>query len=328
LGASPSDDAARLKNAFRKAVKANHPDLHPHDPGAALRLSGIVRAYAILRDEHERTSYDHALRVEAAPPCAKPRRRFVGIMGHVLTEAVAVATMAVVLGGGYALFTNVMAQISNDRKTAELAGPPDHAAVEPAGHAAARAYPEHELPRDEVVGLAPPSVVIAPSASTAAVKSSEGVKIAGLVPSLPEHEIAKLAGDSGTATDRLDAKTGQLKRDPDADRPHQDQQPSAGSDAPAPARVELSALESNNNISKPAAPEITIPDQKPKPLRKSADAKPAEFTPHEKQRAAAPRPPASHPPVKQASLEGKTVPPPCSQACPGSAPPPLLGVGF
>jgi hypothetical protein len=230
--------------------------------------------------------------------------------------------MAVVLGGGYALFANVLGQISNDRKTAELAGPLERAAIEP--HAAARADSEHEAPRDALAEVASPSIVIAPSAPAPAMKSSDAVKIAGLVPSLPEREIAKLTGDAGAATDQL--KAGELKGNPG--RPDQDQHPKAGLSAPTLPRVELSALESNNNISRPPAPEIAVPDQKPKPLRKSTDAKPAEETPHEKLRPAAIRPPASHPPAKQASLENKSAPPPCSQSCPGSNPPPLLGVGF
>src|SRR5215469_12580319 len=42
LGARPGDNPDALKVAFRKAVKAHHPDLHRDDPGASLRLSGIV----------------------------------------------------------------------------------------------------------------------------------------------------------------------------------------------------------------------------------------------------------------------------------------------
>jgi hypothetical protein len=317
LGASPNDDADRLRNAFRNAVKANHPDLHPHDPGAALRLSGIVRAYAILRDAHARASYDHVLRVEAGPLCAKPRRTVGRRIGYLLTEAVAVATMAVVLGGGYALFANVLAQMSSDRKTTVLAGPPERAAVAP--HAAARADSEHQAPLAE---LTSPSQVIAPSAAVAAVKNSEPEKIVGPVASLPDRGIGEPAGDSGAATDQFDAKAG---RDPDVERPDPDLHPKAAADVAAPARVE--ALE-NNNISKPPAPEIAILDQKLKPPRKSADAKGAELTPHEKLRPAALRAPASHSPVKQASLEGRIAPPPCAQSCAGSNPPPLLGVGF
>ncbi len=64
LGARADDDAQALKNAFRAAVKAYHPDLHPNDPDAALRFSQIIAANAILRDEKRRAAYDQLLALE------------------------------------------------------------------------------------------------------------------------------------------------------------------------------------------------------------------------------------------------------------------------
>jgi tetratricopeptide (TPR) repeat protein len=64
LGARPDDDAQALKNAFRAAVKAYHPDLHPNDPEAALRFSQIIAANAVLRDEKRRAAYDQLLALE------------------------------------------------------------------------------------------------------------------------------------------------------------------------------------------------------------------------------------------------------------------------
>jgi curved DNA-binding protein CbpA len=61
LGALPDDDADRLRAAFHKAAKANHPDSNPDDPDAPLRFRRIVRANAILRDERLRTTYDWLL---------------------------------------------------------------------------------------------------------------------------------------------------------------------------------------------------------------------------------------------------------------------------
>ena len=54
LGALPDDDAESLRAAFRKAVKANHPDRNPGDPGAEEKFRRIVRANAILSDERQR----------------------------------------------------------------------------------------------------------------------------------------------------------------------------------------------------------------------------------------------------------------------------------
>lgn len=61
LGALPEDDAEDLRIAFRKAVKANHPDLNPDNPEAALTFRRIVRANAILSDHRQREEYDRLL---------------------------------------------------------------------------------------------------------------------------------------------------------------------------------------------------------------------------------------------------------------------------
>jgi tetratricopeptide (TPR) repeat protein len=64
LGARMSDDAQAIKKAFRTAVKAHHPDLHPDDPEAVLRFRRIVTANAILRDQKQRAAYDELLAQE------------------------------------------------------------------------------------------------------------------------------------------------------------------------------------------------------------------------------------------------------------------------
>src|SRR6202022_2723792 len=61
LGALPDDDAERLRAAFRKAAKANHPDNNPGDPDAPQRFRQVVRANAILSDERQRATYDRLL---------------------------------------------------------------------------------------------------------------------------------------------------------------------------------------------------------------------------------------------------------------------------
>jgi len=64
LGAHEDDDANALKKAFRKAVKAYHPDLHPNDPGAPDRFRQIIAAHALLRDARQRATYDRVLQLE------------------------------------------------------------------------------------------------------------------------------------------------------------------------------------------------------------------------------------------------------------------------
>jgi hypothetical protein len=132
LGASPDDDAKTLKEAFHKAVKANHPDLHPNDPDATVRLSGIVRAYAILRDAHERLSYDQALDLERESPDSEPKRTF----SRIFNEAGIVVALAVTLIAGYALLSNALSQFSEDRKVEEVREPATIPTLEITGQAA------------------------------------------------------------------------------------------------------------------------------------------------------------------------------------------------
>jgi curved DNA-binding protein CbpA len=90
LNALPEDDAESLRAAFRKAVKANHPDNNPGDPDAPLRFRRIVRANAILSDERQREHYDSLLAV------VRQQQR--------LKVAIAFATFSVALLAGYLLF--------------------------------------------------------------------------------------------------------------------------------------------------------------------------------------------------------------------------------
>jgi tetratricopeptide (TPR) repeat protein len=64
LGARADDDAPAIKKAFRTAVKAYHPDLHPNDPEAELRFRRIITAAAVLRDKRQRAAYDQLLNIE------------------------------------------------------------------------------------------------------------------------------------------------------------------------------------------------------------------------------------------------------------------------
>jgi len=89
LDALPDDDAESLRAAFRKAVKANHPDNNPGNPDAALRFRRIVRANAILSDERQRATYDRLLAI------AVQQRR--------LKFALAGVVFSIVSLGGYLL---------------------------------------------------------------------------------------------------------------------------------------------------------------------------------------------------------------------------------
>ncbi|MET9514905.1 J domain-containing protein [Streptomyces sp. NPDC002994] len=60
LGVEPTATAAQITSAFRKLVRALHPDAGPDQPSAPRqeRLDEVVAAYATLRDPRRRAEYD------------------------------------------------------------------------------------------------------------------------------------------------------------------------------------------------------------------------------------------------------------------------------
>jgi tetratricopeptide (TPR) repeat protein len=113
LGASADDDAEALKKAFRKAVKAHHPDLHPNDPDALERFREIIAANALLRDAKQRATYDWLLQVEREdiqltlkrqPLSSELARQQIRLKRM---RTIAVIAAVSVLIGGYELFATI-----------------------------------------------------------------------------------------------------------------------------------------------------------------------------------------------------------------------------
>ena len=104
LGALPDDDADGLRAAFRKAAKANHPDVNPGNPEAAERFRRVVRANAILSDEQQRTAYDQLLEVARRQQSREPKRSNIsGTIRRLAADVITSAAVSVVLIGGYVL---------------------------------------------------------------------------------------------------------------------------------------------------------------------------------------------------------------------------------
>jgi len=105
LGALPGDDAEELRIAFRKAAKATHPDLNPDDPDAPQRFRELVRAYDILTDKEQRTTYDHLLAIALQPEGQSPAPiRNYETMHKVASNTMAATIILAVVVGGYTLF--------------------------------------------------------------------------------------------------------------------------------------------------------------------------------------------------------------------------------
>ncbi len=111
LGASADDDEEALKKAFRKAVKAHHPDLHPDDPDAPARFREIIAAHALVRDAKQRATYDRLLQVERQKfQSTVARHQLRSKLAHqrlkVMGATAAVAAVGALVGG-YGLFASM-----------------------------------------------------------------------------------------------------------------------------------------------------------------------------------------------------------------------------
>jgi hypothetical protein len=118
LGALPSDDAEGLRTAFRKAAKATHPDTNPDNPDAALRFRELVRAYDILTDVDQRTTYDQLLAIALQPPPAATAIQTYETMRKVASNTMAATVITAILVGGYTVF----GLFSKPPGAAEIAG--------------------------------------------------------------------------------------------------------------------------------------------------------------------------------------------------------------
>jgi curved DNA-binding protein CbpA len=108
LNVRADDDAKSVEEAFRKALKANHPDLNVGDLDAQSGFAQIVSANAILRDPELRAVYDRMLEFEEQQ--YRPQSKLVAISTTVYSIAadtiVALVLAFVLAGGAYKLFTH------------------------------------------------------------------------------------------------------------------------------------------------------------------------------------------------------------------------------
>ena len=297
LGVPADADAEGLRDAFRKAAKAYHPDLHAGDPDAPMRFREIVEAYDILRDADQRAAYDRLLKFERE----RLRRILKGtasyLVRNIVSDAIAVVGLAIVLGGGYTLFAYISKTPIEAAKLAEAAarGPAKIAAVQPG----ARTYMTH----DTLEGMAAPETPFVLSAITSATND-------GAAPA-----VAIRHADAKSAADRPD-KTYAM-------RP-------LGQDKAQTADIRFSSPEKDDGVPKLFSSHFAMSDDKLDVKTPDAanvnmgNAKIPEMKTPARARTAAKRQAASRAAFAQASPENRST---CSGSCSGDAPP-LFGVGF
>ena len=104
LGALPGDDAEGLRVAFRKAAKATHPDMNADDPEAPRRFRELMRAYDILTDADQRTTYDELLLIALQPPAVAKSTHVYERVRKYASNTMAATIVSGVLVAGYTLF--------------------------------------------------------------------------------------------------------------------------------------------------------------------------------------------------------------------------------
>jgi hypothetical protein len=206
LGALPDDDAESVRTAFRKAVKATHPDFNADDPDTALRFRQIVRANAILSDARQRATYDRLLALTLRQPDPKSKRSISGTIRKLASDAIAVALLSTVSIGGYLLFEQISKASVTPVKATQIAasGPAEIAAVTPT-------VPIDTIgrarPRDKVEGAGVVSDAIVPSAVVPAANTGNDQVIADVGPA----EIAAVPPTEPIETTRRDEPRDKLE---------------------------------------------------------------------------------------------------------------------
>jgi molecular chaperone DnaJ len=88
LGVSRDASPDAIKRAYHRLASQFHPDLHPDDPAAEVRVRSLNQAYTILRDPAQRTRYDRwgVLGPPAwqPPVTATPRALIAAAVSHLL----------------------------------------------------------------------------------------------------------------------------------------------------------------------------------------------------------------------------------------------------
>jgi tetratricopeptide (TPR) repeat protein len=192
LGALADDDAESIRTAFRKAVKANHPDINPSDPDAALRFRQIVRANAILSDAEQREAYDRVLalalrRLDAKP---KPTPRSHKIPKRV-ADAITAVFLSVVSIGGYMLFEHMVAASAvpaaavegPERRPAEIAAVTPAVRSDPTGTTG----PDEPHDRPESAQVPTPAAMV-PSDAAPPANPASALAIANIGPA-SDHSV-------------------------------------------------------------------------------------------------------------------------------------------
>jgi curved DNA-binding protein CbpA len=324
LGIRPSVDAEALRAAFRKAAKANHPDLHAGDPYAAMRFRQIAEAYEILRDTERRATYDRLLQFERKRVVRRLKGKGTAsyLIRRIAFDAVAAVGLAIVLAGGYTIYAHISTTPAEVLAVTGGRGSARFAVIQPAGSVTMNKPGEHS---DEPERNAGPDMMVPNAAASVATHAPPSESTPGPVPGAAalNAEVANVTNDSAVTMDRADPNSAVERPDQTARTEKLDQ------DNAQLVKVLSSSGQSDNGGGKSFAGDkremkrnethdINADDAK------ISDAKLPETRIPPKARIAVKRQTTGHTTFEQASLENRNA---CSGSCLRDVPP-LFGVGF
>ena len=204
LGVDQADDPETLKNAYRNAAKASHPDLRGGDPAAAARFRNIVRANAILSDPEQRALYDQLLEFERWKSRPRTKRGIVvDVLRSLVTDAVTVVLLVAALVSAYLGFMHLSKTSVAAGEAKELAVRSDFAAawrqMEPQGSPIKLSREElHELLTGPPPAPAEPSLAVAVTeAASVPAPVARDESIAAEVPAAKEAAAEAPASNEG-----------------------------------------------------------------------------------------------------------------------------------
>jgi curved DNA-binding protein CbpA len=205
LGARPDDDAETLRKAYRKAVKASHPDRQGGDQDTAGQFRQIVETYNILRDAEQRAAYNRFLEFQRKPLRAKLKRAISELKHHILYDAVGAVVFTIAVAGGYTLFVRI-----SETPVHEAAGT---TRGEPERIVAVHAAQRNDAERGNLDRTAAPLMPIFPRAAASAASDPDALEIKKDEP-LPRHagqtiDVTRHDDHSGVAIDQPNATAGE-----------------------------------------------------------------------------------------------------------------------
>jgi DnaJ domain len=205
LGARPDDDAETLRKAYRKAVKASHPDHHGGDPDVAAQFRQIVETYNILRDAEQRAAYNRFLEFQRKPLRAKLKRVISELKHHILYDTVAAVVFTIAVAGGYTLFVRISETPVHE--AARTTGDKQE------GMVAVQAPHRNDAERDSLGRVAAPLIPILPRAAASAANDPDALETKKDEP-VPRQagqtiDVARDEDHSGVAIDQPSATAGE-----------------------------------------------------------------------------------------------------------------------